>query len=243
MSTTSVLYPIAALFVVAIFPLFTRVSGETVWKIRMGSKSGLRVPAKKGRRSLDRPLLAARDTRSRSLQLFSKQFRKCNSTNFALVNVTSERAEYKCAYRLDPQAQASQVSDCSEAGEENRVVRVAATFAVGVATGAILLGVAVLLLGPWWVPATRELVPPVPRLSSDGPVVRNGVAVVVVCGKKRVSGQMDAASSSEWTRRRNTRPSPGRARGGMRRGARARSFSPPTGRDPARGAPAACAVI
>jgi len=56
-----------------------------------------------------------------------------------------------------------------------------------------LLGVAVLLLGPWWVPATRELVPPVPRLSSDGPVVRNGVAVVVVCGKKRVSGQMDAA--------------------------------------------------
>ena len=48
MSTTSVLYPIAALFVVAIFPLFTRVSGETVWKIRMGSKTGLRVPARRG---------------------------------------------------------------------------------------------------------------------------------------------------------------------------------------------------
>jgi hypothetical protein len=39
------------------------------------------------------------------------------------------------------------------------VVRVV-TFAVGVATGAILVGVAVLLLGPWWVPATSELVPP-----------------------------------------------------------------------------------
>jgi hypothetical protein len=64
------------------------------------------------------------------------------------------------------------------------VVRVV-TFAVGVATGAILVGVAVLLLGPWWVPATSELVPPIPRLSSDGPVVRNGVAAVVACGNKR----------------------------------------------------------
>lgn len=63
------------------------------------------------------------------------------------------------------------------------MVRVA-TFALGVAVGAVLVGVAVLLLGPWWVPATRELVPPIPRLSSEGPVVRNGVAAVVVCGKK-----------------------------------------------------------
>jgi hypothetical protein len=60
-----------------------------------------------------------------------------------------------------------------------------ATLAVGVAIGAILVGVAVLLLGPWWVPATSELVPPVPRLSSDGPVVRNGVVAIVACGKKR----------------------------------------------------------
>jgi hypothetical protein len=41
------------------------------------------------------------------------------------------------------------------------VVRVA-TLAVGVAIGAILAGVAVLFLGPWWVPATRELVPRYP---------------------------------------------------------------------------------
>ena len=81
------------------------------------------------------------------------------------VNVIAGRAVYKSAYRLDPQAQASEVLNSSEArkpseaGEENRVVRVA-TFAVGVATGAILVGVAVLLLGPWWVPATSELVPP-----------------------------------------------------------------------------------
>jgi hypothetical protein len=38
------------------------------------------------------------------------------------------------------------------------VVRVA-TLAVGVAIGAILVGVAVLLLGPWWVHATSELIP------------------------------------------------------------------------------------
>jgi hypothetical protein len=64
------------------------------------------------------------------------------------------------------------------------VARVA-TLAVGVAIGAILVGVVVPLLGPWWVPATAELVPPVPRLSSDGPVVRNGVVAIVACGKKR----------------------------------------------------------
>jgi hypothetical protein len=72
------------------------------------------------------------------------------------------------------------------------VVRVA-TFAVGVATGAILVGVAVLLLGPWWVPATSELVPLIPRLSSDGPVVRNGVVAIVACGKKRGFQVVDAA--------------------------------------------------
>jgi hypothetical protein len=72
------------------------------------------------------------------------------------------------------------------------VVRVA-TFAVGVAIGAILVGVAVLFLGPWWIPATRELVPPIPRLSSEGPVVRNGVAAVVACGKKRGLQAVDVA--------------------------------------------------
>ena len=72
------------------------------------------------------------------------------------------------------------------------MVRVA-TFAMGVAIGAILVGVAVLLLGPWWIPATSELVPPVPRLSSDGPVVRNGVAAIVACGKKRGFGVVSAA--------------------------------------------------
>ena len=72
------------------------------------------------------------------------------------------------------------------------MVRVA-TFAAGVATGAFLVGVAVLLLGPWWVPATSELVPPIPRLSSEGPVVRNGVAAVVACGKKRGLQAVDVA--------------------------------------------------
>jgi hypothetical protein len=84
----------------------------------------------------------------------------------------------------------------SEAGEENRVVRVA-TFALGVATGAFLLGVAVLLLGPWWIPATSELVPPIPRLSSDGPVVRNGVAAIVACGEtKREELALKAVSAA-----------------------------------------------
>jgi hypothetical protein len=72
------------------------------------------------------------------------------------------------------------------------VVRVA-TLAVGVVIGAILVGVAVLLLGPWWIPATSELVPPTPRLSSDGPVVRNGVAAIVACGEKRGFGVVRVA--------------------------------------------------
>jgi hypothetical protein len=73
------------------------------------------------------------------------------------------------------------------------VVRVA-TFAVGVAIGAILVvGVASLYFGPWWVPASSELIPPVPRLSEGGPVVRNGVAVIVACGKKQGIEKMGAA--------------------------------------------------
>ena len=68
-----------------------------------------------------------------------------------------------------------------------------ATFAAGVASGAFLVGVAVILLGPWWIPSTSELVPPIPRLSSEGPVVRNGVAAVVACGKKRGLQAVDVA--------------------------------------------------
>ncbi len=82
------------------------------------------------------------------------------------------------------------------------MVRVA-TLALGVAIGAILVGVAVLLLGPWWVPATSELIPPVPRLSSDGPVVRNGVVAIVACGKKRGFEVVSAAPeprTGTWSR-------------------------------------------
>jgi hypothetical protein len=56
------------------------------------------------------------------------------------------------------------------------------------------VGVAVILLGPWWIPSTSELVPPIPRLSSEGPVVRNGVAAVVACGKKRGLQAVDVAA-------------------------------------------------
>jgi hypothetical protein len=111
------------------------------------------------------------------------------------------------------------------------VVRVA-TLAVGVAIGAILAGAAVLFLGPWWVPATRELVPPVPKLSSDGPVVRNGVAAIVACGKKRGFEVVSAAPeprTGTW--------------GGREEGWVQRLLSPPSGRDPARGTPPACAGI
>jgi len=69
-----------------------------------------------------------------------------------------------------------------------------ATGLAGVAIGAILVvGVAKLYFGPWWVPASSELIPPVPRLSEGGPVVRNGVAVVVACGKKQGTLKMGAA--------------------------------------------------
>jgi hypothetical protein len=38
-----------------------------------------------GRRSPDRPTAPAKEVRSRRLQLFSKQFQKVNSANFALT--------------------------------------------------------------------------------------------------------------------------------------------------------------
>jgi hypothetical protein len=50
-----------------------------------------------------------------------------------------------------------------------------------VVTVAVLI-VAILMLGKLLL---GSLILPVPRLSSDGPVVRNGVAAVVACGNKR----------------------------------------------------------
>jgi hypothetical protein len=55
--------------------------------------------------------------------------------------------------------------------------------ALAVLVGAIVV-VGWLLIGPLLT---------IPRFSTDGPVVRNGVAAVMVCGKKRPSGPMDAA--------------------------------------------------
>ena len=50
---------------------------------RNGSRIGATKVAKRGRRSPDRLPLAAKEVRSRRLQLFSKQFRKGSSPNFA----------------------------------------------------------------------------------------------------------------------------------------------------------------
>jgi hypothetical protein len=55
--------------------------------------------------------------------------------------------------------------------------------AQGVLIGAILV-VGWLLLGPMLT---------IPRFTTEGPVVRNGVAVIVACGKKRGIEQMGAA--------------------------------------------------
>jgi hypothetical protein len=79
--------------------------------------------------------------------------------------------------------------------EENRVFRVLAVavaillilrvlrvLALPLAIGAILVVGGWLLLGP---PTPSELIPPIPRLSSNGPVLRNGVVAIVACGEKR----------------------------------------------------------
>jgi hypothetical protein len=50
---------------------------------RNGSRIGATKAAKMGQRSPDQPTLGAKDLRSRRLQLFSKQFRKGCSANFA----------------------------------------------------------------------------------------------------------------------------------------------------------------
>ncbi len=64
-----------------------------------------------------------------------------------------------------------------------RVLRVLRVVAVPVAIGAILVVAGWLLLGPLTIP----------RFSTEGPVVRNGVAVVVACGKKRGLEGLEAA--------------------------------------------------
>jgi hypothetical protein len=52
----------------------------------------------------------------------------------------------------------------------------------------VLIGATLVVVGWLLVPWLT-----IPRISSDGPVVRNGVAAVMVCGEKRLSGGLDAA--------------------------------------------------
>jgi hypothetical protein len=52
----------------------------------------------------------------------------------------------------------------------------------------VLIG-AILLVAVWLLPDWLTI----PRVSSEGPVVKNGVAVVVACGKKRSFGPMIAS--------------------------------------------------
>jgi hypothetical protein len=69
-----------------------------------------------------------------------------------------------------------------------RVLRGLRLLAVPMLIGAIVLA-------GWLLIATLKaslLIPPVPRFTSEGPVVRNGVAAVVACGKKRSLGPMIA---------------------------------------------------
>jgi hypothetical protein len=65
---------------------------ETVWKI--GIRPEMEVPRAltRGQRSRDRPLPAAEEARSRGLGLFSKQFQKGYSRNFALTAFRELRA-------------------------------------------------------------------------------------------------------------------------------------------------------
>jgi hypothetical protein len=63
--------------------LFIRVRGETIWKFVTGPEMGVPKAATRGRRGTNRPHLATKEARSRSIRLFSKPFRKDNSPNFA----------------------------------------------------------------------------------------------------------------------------------------------------------------
>ncbi len=62
--------------------------------------------------------------------------------------------------------------------EGNRAFR---ALAVPVLFGAVLVAGWLLLASL----KASGLIPPIPRFTSEGPVVRNGVAAVVVCGEKR----------------------------------------------------------
>jgi hypothetical protein len=58
----------------------------------MYPKIGVLKALKRGRKSLDRPLFAAEEARSRGLGLFSKQFRKGNS----------RKVEYEILHKTGP---------------------------------------------------------------------------------------------------------------------------------------------
>ena len=90
--------------------------------------------------------------------------------------------------------------------EGNRVLRVLA---------ASMLIVAILVVGGWLLLGSLTI----PRVSTTGPVVRNGVAAIVACGEKRGFEVVSAAPE----------PRTGTC-GRGRRGASAQSLvSPPTG--------------
>jgi hypothetical protein len=78
----------------------------------------------------------------------------------------------------------------------NRVLRGLRLLAVPVLIGAILLVGAWLL--PYWLT--------IPRVSTEGPVVRNGVAAVTACGEKRGLQAMDYVpeprTGTWWSERR-----------------------------------------
>jgi hypothetical protein len=66
----------------------------------------------------------------------------------------------------------------------------------------VLIG-AILLVAAWLLPDWLTI----PRVSTEGPVVRNGVAAVVACGEKRSFGPMIASeprTGSWWPERRGS---------------------------------------
>ena len=94
------------LLALAMLGLFTRVRGETAWKIRMGFTLRFYGSEKTGCKEPLSPLCDTKNTRSRLVQLFSKQFRKERSTNFALTEFSEVRiasAEHgRCPWAFRP---------------------------------------------------------------------------------------------------------------------------------------------